>query len=78
MRRVVGARIAGSIETVVIVAPVVRQVVCRMGEVRAKEGGEAEEDAADGASAERGVTNLAAPPGEEEALPRAENRQREH
>ena len=49
-----------------------------MGEVCAEEGGKAEKDAADGAATKRGVTNLAAPPGEEEALPRAENRQREH
>ena len=57
-----------------VIAPVVRQVVCRMGEVCAEEGGEAEKDAADGVAAERGVTDIAAPPSEEEALPRAENR----
>ena len=45
-----------------------------MGEVCAEEGGEAEKDAADGVATERGVTDLAAPPSEEEALPRAENR----
>jgi hypothetical protein len=49
-----------------------------MGEVCAEEGGEAEKDAAHRVAAERGVTDLAAPPGEEKSLSGAENRQREH
>ena len=43
---------AWSIEAIVIIAPIVRQVVCSMGEVCAEEGGEAEKDAAHWVAAE--------------------------
>ena len=76
--RIIGARIAGSVETIVIVAPVVCKVVCRVGEICTKEGSESEEESAHRVAAERGVADLAAPPGEEEALSGAEDRQRQH
>jgi hypothetical protein len=49
-----------------------------MSQVRTKEGGEAKKDPAHSVAAERCVTDLAAPPGEEKSLSRAEDSQRKN